>query len=168
MPGIAAAVAAGAMIPLALVGFFAYLHARTGDALASLHAQEDFNRELALAGPFRAIESGFRNTLGGSPGQAIELIATFGAAALLVLFATRAAGDRWEVRGWTLFGAASLLLPLATGVLWQMPRFALLIPPVFWMLGQLGERRRLHIAILVLFPVALAVKVAAAVVGVEG
>lgn len=168
LSGVASAMAAGAMIPLALVGFFVYLRERTGDALASLHAQEDFNRELSLAGPFRALESGFRNTLAGSPGQAIELVATFGAAALLVLFATRAAGDRWEIRGWTLFGAASLLLPLATGVLWQMPRFALLIPPVFWMLGVLGAYRRLHVAILVLFPLALVVKVAAAVVGVEG
>lgn len=167
--GIAAALAAGAMLPLALLGFFAYLRERTGDALASLHAQEDFNREVTLDGPVQAIGSGLRNTLAGSPGQAIELVATFGAAALLVLFATNAAGHRWELRGWTVFGAASLLMPLATGVLWQMPRFALLIPPVFWMLGILGGRHRaLHYAVLVLFPVALVVKVATAVVGVEG
>ncbi len=168
MPGIAAALAAGAMIPAALVGFFAYLERRTGDALASLHAQEDFNRELALDGPIRAIGSGLEKTMAGSIGQAIELVATFGAAALLVLFATRAAGDRWEVRGWAAFGAASLLLPLATGVLWQMPRFVLLVPPVFWMLGKLGERRKLHVALLVLLPLALVVKTATAVVGVEG
>ena len=80
-----------------------------------------------------------------------------------------AAGSRWELRGWTVFGAASLLLPLATGVLWQMPRFALLVPPVFWMLGALGARHAwLHRSLLVLFPVALVVKVATAVVGVEG
>ena len=73
------------------------------------------------------------------------------------------------MRGWTLFGIASLLLPLATGVMWQMPRFALLILPVFWMLGALGAQRVwLHRAILVLFPIALAVKVATAVVGVHG
>jgi hypothetical protein len=167
-PCIAAALAAGAMIPAALVGFFAYLQARTGSATASLDAQEDFNRELSLDGPLRALESGIGNALSGSVGQAIEVVATIGAAALIVLFARRAVGDRWELRGWTAFGAASLLLPLATGVLWQMPRFALLIPPVFWMLGMLGERRWLHRAVLVLFPIALAVKVAAAVVGVEG
>ena len=166
--GTAAAVAAGAMIPGALLAFFAYLGARTGDPLASMHAQEDFNREMTLDGPFRALASGLQNTLAGSIGQAIELVATFGAAALLVLFVTNAVGRRAEVRGWVLFGAASLLLPLSTGVLWQMPRFALLIPPVFWMLGALGSRPWLHRAVLVLFPVALAVKVAAAVVGVEG
>lgn len=169
LPGVAAALAAGAMIPLAVLGFFAYLGRRTGDPFAALHAQKGFNRELSLDGPLQAIGSGLRNTLAGSPGQAIELVATFGAAALLVTFAAAAAGRRWEVRGWTLFGAASLLLPLATGVLWQMPRFALLVPPVFWMLGALGARHRwLHLAVLVLFPVGLLVKVATAVVGVEG
>lgn len=169
LPGVAAALAAGAMIPLAVLGFFAYLGRRTGDPFAALHAQKDFNRELSLDGPLQAIGSGLRNTLAGSPGQAIELVATFGAAALLVMFAAGAAGRRWEVRGWTLFGAASLLLPLATGVLWQMPRFALLVPPVFWMLGALGARHRwLHLSVLVLFPVGLLVKVATAVVGVEG
>ncbi len=165
---VAAALAAGAMIPAAIVAFMTYLDARTGDPLAFLHAQDDFNRHVTLDGPIRAIESGLRNTAAGSIGQAIEVVATFGAAALLVLFATNAVGRRAEVRGWVVFGAASLLLPLATGVLWQMPRFALLIPPVFWMLGMLGQRRWLHVSILVLFPVALAVKVAAAVVGVEG
>jgi hypothetical protein len=167
--GTLAAIAAGAMIPAALLAFFAFLDAKTGDFLAAFHAQDQFNRHDTLDGPIKAFESGVRNTLGGSPGQLIELVATLGAAALIVWFAARAAGDRWEVRGWVAFGAASLLLPLATGVLWQMPRFALLIPPVFWMLGALGAQRRpLHVAVLVLFPLALAVKVAAAVVGVEG
>jgi len=171
LPGrvIASALAAGAMIPVAIVGFMAWLDHATGDPLAFLHAQDDFNRHVTADGPIRAIQSAFELTfVQHSVGQAIELAATFGAAALLVLFATNAVGNRWEIRGWTLYGAASLLLPLATGVLWQMPRFALLIPPVFWMLGSLGERRWLHRAILVLFPVALAVKVALAVVGVEG
>ncbi|MCW2960334.1 MAG: hypothetical protein JWM90_721 [Thermoleophilia bacterium] len=167
--GTFAALAAGMMIPAAIAAFFAFLKGETGDALAAIHAQDQFNRHVTLDGPIKALESGVRNTLAASPGQAIELVATIGAAALIVWFAARAAGDRWELRGWTLFGAASLLLPLATGVLWQMPRFALLIPPVFWMLGMLGtERRWLHRAVLVLFPLALAIKVATSVVGVAG
>lgn len=166
---VAAALAAGAMIPAAIVAFMAYLDDRTGDPLAFLHAQADYNRHVTLDGPARALGSGIKLAAGGSIGQAIELVATFGSAALLVMFAANAAGRRWEVRGWTAFGAASLLLPLATGVLWQMPRFALLVPPVFWMLGVLGTRHAwLHRAVLVLFPIALVVKVATAVVGVEG
>jgi hypothetical protein len=166
---IAAALAAGAMIPAAIALFMAYLDDRTGDALAFLHAQADYNRHVTLDGPARALGSGFKLAAGGSIGQAIELVATFGSAALLVMFAANAAGRRWEVRGWTAFGVASLLLPLATGVLWQMPRFALLVPPVFWMLGVLGTRHTwLHRAVIVLFPIALVVKVATAVVGVEG
>lgn len=166
--GVAAALAAGAMIPAAIAGFFLFLREETGDALAAIHAQDQFNRELSIDGPVLALGSGIRNALGGSPGQAIELVVTAAAAAFILWFAAQAAGRRWEVRGWTLLGVASLLLPLATGVLWQMPRFVLLVPPVFWMFGALGERRWLHRAVLVLFPVALAVKVAAAVVGVEG
>ncbi|MCW2925193.1 MAG: hypothetical protein JWM98_2597 [Thermoleophilia bacterium] len=167
---VAAALAAGAMIPAAIVGLMAYLDHRLGDKLAFLHAQDDYNRHVTADGPVRAISSAVKLVVNEhSVGQAIELVATVGAAALVVWFAATAAGSRWEVRGWTLFGAASLLLPLATGVLWQMPRFALLIPPVFWALGRIGETRpRLHVAILVLFPLALAVKVATAVIGVEG
>ncbi|MCW2926167.1 MAG: hypothetical protein JWM86_135 [Thermoleophilia bacterium] len=167
---VAAALAAGAMIPAAVIGFMAFLDAKTGDPLAFMHAQDEFNRHVTADGPIRAIGSALELTVvQHSIGQAIELVATFGAAALLVWFGATAAGRRWEVRGWTLFGAASLLLPLATGVLWQMPRFALLIPPVFWMLGALGSRHVwLHRTVLVLFPVALMVKVATAVVGVHG
>jgi hypothetical protein len=166
--GIAAALAAGAMIPAAIAAFFAYLGKHTGDTLAAIHSQDQFNRHVSAAGPAKALSSGLQNTLGGSPGQAIELVATLGAAALLVWFAATVFGNRWEIRGWTLFGIASLLLPLATGVLWQMPRFALLIPPVFWMLGHFGANRRIHYAIVALFPLALAIKVATAVIGVHG
>jgi hypothetical protein len=166
---IAAAIAGGAMIPMAIAGFFLYLRGRTGDALAAIHAQDQFNRHVSAHGPIDAFTSAFSAAAGGSPGQAMELIATLGSAALLAWFLGAAAGRRWELRGWTAFGVASLLLPLATGVMWQMPRFALLIPPVFWMLGSLGANRTwLHRAVLIVFPVALAVKVATAVVGVHG
>jgi len=164
-----AALAAGAMIPAALAGFFLYLKDRTGDALAAIHAQDQFNRHVSARGPIDAFTSAFSNAAGGSPGQAVELVATLASAAALAWFLASAAGRRWEVRGWTLFGIASLLLPLATGVMWQMPRFALLILPVFWMLGALGAQRTwVHRVVLVTFPLALAVKVATAVVGVHG
>jgi hypothetical protein len=88
-------------------------------------------------------------------------------AAMLVWFALRALGDRFEIAGWTAFGVASLLMPLATGIVWQMPRFALLVPPVFWMLGRLGSRRpAVHGALMILLPMALAFKVVFEVVGV--
>lgn len=165
--GIAAALAAGAAIPAAVVGFFAYLGARTGDPLASVHAQSQFNREVTLDGPLRALLDGAALAVSGVPGQAIELAATIGAAGLLLWFAASAAGERAEVRGWTAFGIASLALPLASGVLYQMPRFALLVPPLFWAAGALvGARRRLHVAALVVLPMGLAATVVAEVVGV--
>ena len=167
--GILAAVAAGLMLPVTLLGFFAYLRARTGDPLASIHAQDGFHRHVSLGGPADAFTSALRAVAAGSLGQAVELAATFGAAALLVWFAASAAGRRWEIRGWTAFGAASLVLPLMTGVLWQMPRFALLVPPVFWVLGTIGGRHRwLHAAAVTVCVSGLVVTVAASVVGVEG
>ncbi|MCW2949715.1 MAG: hypothetical protein JWN41_728 [Thermoleophilia bacterium] len=166
---IVAALAGGAMIPIAIAGFFLYLKGRTGDALAAVHAQDQFNRHVSARGPVDAFNSAVHHVLAGSPGQAIELVATLASAAALVWFLAASAGRRWEVRGWVAFGAASLLLPLATGVMWQMPRFALLIPPVFWVLGMLGSKRVwLDRAVLVVFPLALAVEVVAAVVGVHG
>lgn len=168
-PRIAAALACGASIPVAVLAFFAYLGAVTGDWRASIHAQERFGRSLSLAGPWQALRDGVRDVVvAGEAGIAFELVA----AALIVLgiawYARSATGDRWEVRGWTAFAAASLLLPLATGIVWQLPRFALLIPPVFWMLGRLGTRHPLlHSGLMVLMPMALAFKVVFDVVGVS-
>lgn len=166
--GVLAALTAGAAIPAAIFSFFGYLKVETGDAFAALHAQDQFNREVTLDGPIKAFNSAITNTLAGSVGQAIELVATLGSAALIVWFFANAAGARSEIRGWSLFAFVSLLMPIATGVLWQMPRFALLIPPVFWMLGKLGERRAVHYPLLVGFALALGIKVVTAVVGVEG
>jgi hypothetical protein len=163
---IVAAVAAGISIPAALGAFFLYLGERTGDALASFHAQEQFDRAMTLDGPWRAVSGAIEATRGGTYGPFFELIAVLLISVSLVIFAINAAGPRWEVRGWALFGAASLLMPLFTGLVWQMPRFALLIPPLFWVLGVVGRRRWVHIGALMLLPMALAFKVVFEVVGV--
>jgi hypothetical protein len=163
---IGAALAAGAAIPVAIFAFFAYLNGRTGDFLAALHAQKDYGRSMTLDGPIRAVTSALDAVRGGSFGEGFELVAAVVIAASIVAFAMKAVGNRWEVRGWTLFAAASLLMPMATGLVWQMPRFALVIPPLFWMLGVLGRRQWLHMAALILLPMALAVKVVFEVVGV--
>lgn len=163
---IPAAIAAGAAIPAGVLGFFFYLQMKTGDFKASLHAQEQFNRHLSLDGPWRAVSGAVEAVRGGSLGEGFELAAAFLVTAMVIVFAARAAGDRWEVRGWVLFGAASVLMPLATGLVWQMPRFALLVPPLFWMLGVLGRRQWVHVAALILLPMALAFRVMFEVVGV--
>lgn len=167
-PGIAAAVVAGASIPLAVGGFFWYLKGQTGDALAAVHAQAQFGRSMTLDGPIRAVGSAISSVASGSLGEGFELAAALVIAAAIVVFALRAQGERWEVRGWVLFAAASLLMPLATGIVWQMPRFALVILPVFWMLGVLGRRFSwLHAGLMVLLPMALAFRVVFEVVGVS-
>jgi hypothetical protein len=162
-----AALAALAAIPVALLGFFLHLRSRTGELLASVHAQEEFGRSMSLDGPYRAISNAVTSISNGALGTAIELAAAFGIAVAIVAFAAVAVGDRWEIRGWTAFAALSLLMPLATGLVWQMPRFALLIPPVFWMLGVIARRPALHLALLITLPMALTFKVVFDVVGVS-
>jgi hypothetical protein len=164
--GIAAALTAGAAVPAAVLGFFLYLDRTTGDFLAAIHAQAQFGRSMSLTGPVTAVTSALRSVAGGTFGPGVELAAACMIVVGIVWFALRAAGDRWELRGWHAFAAASLLMPLATGLVWQMPRFALLIPPLFWALGQLGKRQWLHTTMFVLFPMALAFKVVFEVTGV--
>ena len=164
---LAAALVCGAAIPASVLGFFYYMKQVTGDALAPVHAQAQFGRSMSLAGPLHAVTSSINSVRGGSLGEGFELAAACLVAAMLVWFAITAIGNRYEIAGWTAFGVASLLMPLATGIVWQMPRFALLVPPVFWMLGRVGERRPwLHNTLMVLLPMALAFKVVFEVVGV--
>lgn len=163
-----AAAAALAMVPAALVGFFAYMHAATGDAFAPMHAQRQFGRSMSLAGPWNAVTSALEAVRGGTLGPGFELAAAALIALAIVVFALRRTeADRIEVSGWVAFAAASLMLPLATGLVWQMPRFALLVPPLFWLLGTVGRRQWIHQAMLILFPMALAFRVVFEVAGVR-
>jgi hypothetical protein len=85
----------------------------------------------------------------------------------IVAFWVQAKTDRFERAGWVAFAAASMLLPLATGIVWQMSRFALLVPPVFWMAGLLlNGRPRMRDAVVVTMSMALATKVVFEVIGV--
>lgn len=150
-----------------LVAFFLYLQLKTGSFFASLHGQEEFGRSMSITGPFHAVGDAITQLRGGTLGPTFELAAALVIAVFLTWFALRAVGNRWEIRGWVLFGAGSLLMPLATGIVWQMPRFALVIPPVFWMAGRIGRSTWIHNAALVLLPMALAFRLIFEIVGVQ-
>jgi hypothetical protein len=166
--GVAAAVTCGLAIPAAVAGFFVYLRSTTGDALAAVHAQSLYGRHMSLTGPWHAAVQAVHDVRAGSMGDVFEVGAALLVCASVVWFAMYARGDRREVAGWTAFSALGVLMPLSTGLVWQMERFALLIPPLFWMLGLLGVRRpRVHAALMVLLPMALAFKVVFEVVGVS-
>lgn len=164
---LAAALVALAAPAIAVIGFFTYLHVRLGDFFASVHAQGEFDRSPSLAGPIKAVASAIRDTMSGTIGVAIELAMTIALVIAIWLFWVRAQTDRWERGGWVAFGAASILLPLATGIVWQMPRFALLVPPAFWMAGYLLRGRpTTRDIVIVTLSMALATKVVFEVVGV--
>lgn len=163
-----AALAAGASVPAAVFAFFWYLRRVTGDFQAALHAQEQFGRSMSLTGPYDAITGAVHGIRSGSIGPVFELAAVALVVCMLGVFAVKSRGERFERWGWIAFGIGSLLLPLATGLVWQMPRFAMVILPVFWGLGLVGTRwKPLHAGLMVILPMALALRVVFEVVGVH-
>jgi hypothetical protein len=160
-----AAIAAIGAGPAAVFAFFAYLNFRTGDFLASVHAQGPFGRHLSIMGPVHAVSDAVGSVRDGVIGPGIELVALAIAAGAALWFWMQARGDRSERLGWVTFAAASLALPLATGLVWQIPRFALLVPPVFWAVALIGRRAWIHQALLILLPMALALRTVFDVVG---
>lgn len=167
MRPIGAALAAGAAIPAAVFGFFWYLREVTGNFQAALDAQKQFGRSMTIDGPVRAFSSAASSIAAGSIGPAFEIAAVILIIAMLGLFAARARGSFVERWGWVTFGILSLLLPLSTGLVWQMPRFAMLMMPVFWAMGVVASRWKwVQSTLLVLLPMALAFKVTFDVVGV--
>ncbi len=163
-----AALAAGASIPAAVFAFFWYLRNVTGDFQAALHAQEQFGRSMSLTGPWAAVSGAVNSVRSGSIGPAFELAAVALAVGMLAVFALKSGGNRSERWGWVAFGVCSLLLPLSTGLVWQMPRFTMMILPVFWAVGIIGTRwKPLHAGLLVILPMALAFRVVFEVVGVH-
>ncbi len=164
---IGAAIAAGAAIPMAVLAFFWYLREVTGNFQAALDAQQQFGRSMTLDGPVRALSSAMDSIAAGSLGPAFEIAAIGLIIAMLTVFAARANGARIERWGWVAFGVLSLLMPLSSGLVWQMPRFAMLMLPVFWAMGIVANRWKwVQSGLLILLPMALAFKVTFDVVGV--
>lgn len=165
---IVAAVTAGFAPVLAVIGFFWYLKHRTGDFFASINAQDEYDRASPhLSGPAEAITTALSDIRGGALGVAVDLVAVAIVVIAIVAFWVHARTDRFERAGWVAFAAASMLLPLATGIVWQMSRFALLVPPVFWIAGLLlNGRPRMRDAVVVTLAMALATKVVFEVIGV--
>ncbi len=119
----------GGLAPLAAVaGFMLYLRARTGDALAFLHVQKAWNRNLDL--PFSATIRGLLHPGGVHDADLLSLSAACLAIGLLAALAT--------MRRWTLLalGLFLTLVPLATGLA-SFGRYMLVIVPLWLALAKL-------------------------------
>lgn len=128
---------------LFLLGWMAYLGMRLGDPLAFLHAQDGWHREL---GPpwdtvIRFLDGRFSLATGyhSLTDLAFTLVAIVG-----VVLAWR-----WLRPSYSLYFAAMLLVPLMTGSLVSMPRFVLVMFPLYLVLAILGRRQAVHETLLV-------------------
>lgn len=130
--------AAGALIPLGLGIYMAYLWILRADPLYFSHVQIHWNRHLAA--PWVSVINSFHKMLAHGAGgdaianQSLELAFTFLMIAVLI-------GGWHRLRPpYIAYMALSILVPMSTSNLMSMPRFALVLFPMFAILARWGER----------------------------
>jgi hypothetical protein len=132
------------LVPLGLATYMAYLWVLRGDPLYFSHVQEHWGRHFAP--PWVSIQHSFHLlTSNASPqtiaNQALEV--TFTAFMLTVLVI----GFRRLRASYIAYMALSILVPMSTGSLMSMPRFALVLFPIFALFGLWGAKPNVHNAI---------------------
>jgi hypothetical protein len=143
--GLALAVPVAAAYPL-------LLWQQIDDPWAFVHAQERWHRHLSAAGPLGGIWDALTNWVPPGADHAHALAVNAEALIALVLFVALTV-IAWRRFGapYGLFAAVSLAIPLSLPSdrwpLLSMPRFGLVIFPLFMALAALGGRPRLHTAI---------------------
>jgi len=170
------------VVPVAFAAFPIVLWRKTGDAWGFLHSQDLWHRHVSYAGPFGGLWKGTRagavglvHVLSRQPAhrygtaqgpdywlrldglnvQAFLFLVLF---LVLTVIAWRRFGAPYG-----LFAAASLALPLSAPAnkvpLLSLPRFGLVIFPLFLALAAVGGRPRLHTTILAVSALLLGVGV---------
>jgi len=143
-----ARIVAGALaIPAGLAAYMAWLWVLRGDPLYFSHVQAHWNRKLAppwvsFTHAFTVISKGLRthSTLTVA-NQSIELAFTVLMIAVLVAAC-------WRLRpSYTAYMALSIIVPMSTSSLMSMPRFALVLFPMFTLLAVWGGRSWVNSAI---------------------
>jgi hypothetical protein len=128
---------------LFLLGWMAYLGSQLGDPLAFLHAQDRWDRDVGP--PWDTVIAFFdgRMTLATGFHSLTDLAFTIVGLVGAVL------AWRWLRPSYALYFAAMLLVPLMTGSLVSMPRFVLVMFPMYLVLAILGRRPGVHETLLV-------------------
>jgi len=128
---------AAATIGTGLAVYMLYLWALQGDPLYFSHVQIHWNRHLAppwtsIIGCIDRIIHATSSTLVAN--QMLELSFTIFMITLLI------AGRRYLKPSFTAYAALSILVPMSTSSLMSMPRFALVLFPLFIILAIWGRR----------------------------
>ncbi len=131
------ALVAGALVPLGLSVYMGYLWVLRADPLYFSHVQIHWNRHLAA--PWVSVIDAFQKIAHATTGQTVaneSLEIAFTALMIAVL-----------IGGWTrlrpsyvAYLSLSILVPMCTSSLMSMPRFALVLFPMFAILARWGER----------------------------
>jgi hypothetical protein len=131
------------LIPLGLATYMAYLWVLRGDPLYFSHVQEHWGRHLAP--PWESFQHSFRIIAHGVP-QAVAnqlLEVTFTMLMLGVLIA----GFRRLRPSYIAYMLLSILVPMSTSSLMSMPRFALVLFPMFVLFALWGAKPAVNNAI---------------------
>ncbi len=127
----------GGLIPLGLFTYMAFLWVLVGDPLYFSHVQIHWNRHFAL--PWVSVVNSLHQIATATQGQTIanqlmELSFTFLMIGVLIV------GWKQLRPSYIAYMALSILIPMSTSSLMSMPRFALVLFPMFAILGRDGER----------------------------
>ena len=126
-----------ALVPLGLAVYMGYLWVLSGDPLLFSHVQKHWGRHFAP--PWVSIQHSFYLITHAHAQQTVstqvqELAFTFLMIAVLIV------GFRRLRLSYTAYMALSILIPMSTASLMSMPRFALVLFPMFALFGLWGAR----------------------------
>jgi len=132
------------LIPLGLGLYMSYLWVLDGDPLNFSHVQSHWNRHLAF--PWTSVLNSFHKIAGATGSQTVanqtlELVFT------ALMIAVLVAGFRTLRPSYIAYMGLSILVPMSTSSLMSMPRFALVLFPMFVILAVWGKRPAVNNAI---------------------
>ena len=132
------------LIPLGLLLYMGYLWVLIGDPIYFSHVQSHWNRELAA--PWTSIGNSFHKILTAvGPQTVANQILELSFTALMI--GVLVGGFRKLKPSYIAYMGLSILMPLCTSSLMSMPRFALVLFPMFAILALWGGRPKINNAI---------------------
>ncbi len=129
--------ASGALIPLGLFVYMAYLWVLRADPLYFSHVQIHWNRHFAF--PWVSFYNAIHKILTATSGQTVanqSLEISF----TILMIAVLVFGWKTLRPSYSAYMALSVLIPMSTSSLMSMPRFALVLFPMFVILARWGEK----------------------------
>src|SRR5579872_5616952 len=128
---------AGALIPFGLSLYMAYLWVLRADPLYFSHVQIHWNRHFDW--PWVSFIHAFHQITGATQAQTVAN-QTLEVAFTLLMIAVLAGGWKRLRASSIAYMALSILIPMSTSSLMSMPRFALVLFPMFAILARWGEK----------------------------